>query len=93
MSKTLRHCHSWLAEQYRFYGKVVVDSLSIVASIVCGFFCVFGPCFIMTGASTASGHVRHIAILSMQIKIWSWETYLDITCDEFVYISLQWLHF
>ena len=31
---------------------------------------------------TASGHVRHMAIFSMQINIWSWETYLDITCDE-----------
>ena len=29
----------------------------------------------------------------MQIKIWSLETYLDIACDEFVYMSIQWLHF
>ena len=46
-----------------------------------------------TRASTASGYVRHMAIFSMQIKIWRWETYLDITCDEFVYMSIQWLHF
>ena len=37
-----------------------------------------------TGASTALGHVRHMAIFGMQIKIWSWETYLDITFDEFI---------
>ena len=45
-----------------------------------------------TGASSASGHVGHVAIFSMQTKIWGWETYLEITCDEFVYISTQWLH-
>ena len=33
------------------------------------------------------------ATFSMQIKIWSWETYLDIICDEFVYRRVQWLHF
>ena len=26
------------------------------------------------------------------IKIWSWETYLDITCGEFVCMSIQELH-
>ena len=25
----------------------------------------------------------------MQTKIWGWETYLEITCDEFVYMSTQ----
>ena len=44
-------------------------------------------------ASTASGHVPHMAIFSMQLKIWIWETYLDITCDEFVHMSIQGLHF
>ena len=29
-----------------------------------------------TGASSASGHVRHMAIFSMHIKIWSWKTLL-----------------
>ena len=46
-----------------------------------------------TGASTALGHVRHMDIFSMQIRIWSGETYLDITFDEFVYMSIQGLHF
>ena len=34
---------------------------------------------------------RHMAILSMQIKIWGWETYLDITdtCYEFVCMSID----
>ena len=27
-----------------------------------------------TKAGSASGHVRHMTIFSMQIKIWSWET-------------------
>ena len=27
------------------------------------------------GENTASGHVKHMTIFSMQIKIWSWETY------------------
>ena len=40
-------------------------------------------------ASSASGHVRHVAIFSMLTKIWGWETYLEITCDEFVYMSTQ----
>ena len=26
-----------------------------------------------------------MAIFSMTIKIWSWETFLDISCDGFVY--------
>ena len=42
-----------------------------------------------TRASTTSRHVRHVAIFSMQIKIWSWGTYLDITCDEFVDMSIR----
>ena len=29
-----------------------------------------------TGTSSASGHVRHMVIFSMQIKIWSWITLL-----------------
>ena len=45
-----------------------------------------------TGASSASGHVRHVAIFSMSNKIWGWETYLEITCDKFIYMSTQWLH-
>ena len=31
------------------------------------------------------------AMFCIQVKIWSWEAYLDITCDEFVYMSTQWL--
>ena len=46
-----------------------------------------------TRANSDSGHVRHMAILSMHIKNGSWETYLDITCDEFVYMNIQWLRF
>ena len=34
-----------------------------------------------------------MAIFSMQIEILSWETYLDNTCDEIVYMSMQELHF
>ena len=34
-----------------------------------------------------------LCMFCIQIKIWSWETYLDITCDEFVYMSIQWLPF
>ena len=43
-------------------------------------------------ASSASGHVRHVAIISTYTKIWGLETCLEITCDEFVYMSTQWLH-
>ena len=42
-----------------------------------------------TGASSDSGHVRHTAIFSMKTKISGWETCLEITCDEFVYMSTQ----
>ena len=45
-----------------------------------------------TGASSASGHVRHVAIFSMKTLICGWGTYLEITCDDFVYMSTQWLH-
>ena len=46
-----------------------------------------------TGASSDSGHVRHKAIFSTQMKIWNWDTYLDITCDEFVCMGIEELHF
>ena len=41
-----------------------------------------------TGASLASGHVRHVAIFSMLTKISGSETYLEITCDEFVLYTM-----
>ena len=37
--------------------------------------------------------VLHMTILSMQIKIRCSETYLDITGDEFVCLSIEWLHY
>ena len=43
-----------------------------------------------TGASSALGHVWHVAIFTVLTKIWGWETYLEI--HEFVYMSSQWLH-
>ena len=46
-----------------------------------------------TGANSASGHVRYIAIFSMQIKMWSWETYLDFTGGKCVCMSIQELRF
>ena len=46
-------------------------------------------CLGETGASSALGHV---AIFSMLTKVLGLETYLEITCDEFVYMSTQWLH-
>ena len=52
------------------------------------FFLLLLLCFIPIGetwASLAPGHVRHMALFSMQIKIKSWETYLNITCEEFVF--------
>ena len=42
-----------------------------------------------TGASSASGHIRHVAIFSMLTKIWGWETYLEITLHE--YTMVAWL--
>ena len=46
-----------------------------------------------TGANSASGHVRYIAIFCMQIKMWNWETYLDFTGGKFVCMSIQELRF
>ena len=43
-------------------------------------------------ASSALGHVRHMAIFSIQVKIWSWETYLGMTCGALVCMSIQELH-